>query len=137
MRKFLTKVVIHSRVFSVYIWDNIVEMNAYEESLRAKYYAFPDRYKPELDNPYGSDGFIVPAESEIHLMWGDLYNKELVLRNLAHEVAHAIFWAKDKDDYYKDERLVDACAETYEEIYNAVAYVNKVMEEKDAKLQDR
>lgn len=126
--KYLTKIVIQSTVFNVYIWDDIVAMNAYEESTKKKYMAFPDRYKVDMENPYGSDGFIIPAERAIHLMMGDLYDEKIVLRNLAHEVAHAIFFCKDKDDCYHDEKLVDACAESYEEIYKCVEDVKKSFE---------
>lgn len=126
--KYLTKIVVQSTVFNVYIWDDIVAMNAYEESMKKRYMAFPDRYKVDMENPYGSDGFIIPAERAIHLMMGDLYDEKIVLRNLAHEVAHAIFLCKDKDECFHDEKLVDACAESYEEIYKCVEDVKKSFE---------
>ena len=126
--KYLTKIVIHGVIFNIYIWDDIVAMNAFEERETKRYLAFPDRWKIDMENPYGADGFIIPAKKEIHLVKGDLYDDEIVLRNLAHEVAHAIFWAKNKDDYYKDEKMVDACAETYDEIYKCVEEVRRVIE---------
>ena len=126
--KLLAKIVIQSKVFSVYVWDDIVEMNAYEVETARKYMAFPDRYKFDPEEPYGSDGFIAPASREIHVVKGDLYSDEIVLRNLAHEIAHAIFHVKDKDDYYRDERLVDACAETYEEIGKCITDLRKALE---------
>lgn len=128
--KYLTKIVIQGTVFNIYIWDNIVAMNAFEESMMKKYMAFPDRWKVDMENPYGADGFIIPAKREIHLVKGDLYDEEILLRNLAHEVAHAIFWAKDKDDCYKDEKIVDACAETYAEIYRCIEEVKESLERK-------
>lgn len=126
--KYLTKITVQGIVFNIYLWDDIQAMNAFEESIMKKYMAFPDRWKIDMENPYGADGFIIPAKREIHLMQGDLYDDEIVLRNLAHEVAHAIFWAKDKDDYYKDEKIVDACAETYAEIHRCVEEVKRVIE---------
>lgn len=126
--KLLAKIIIQSKVFSVYVWDDIVAMNAYEVEEAKKYMAFPDRYKFDPEDPYGSDGFIIPASREIHIVKGDLYSDEIMLRNLAHEIAHAIFHCKDKDDYYKDERLVDACAETYEEIYKCIEDVKGAIE---------
>jgi hypothetical protein len=126
--KYLTKLVIQGTVFHIYIWDDIQAMNAFEESMMKKYMAFPDRWKVDMENPYGADGFIIPAKREIHLVQGELYDDEIVLRNLAHEVAHAIFNCKNKDDYYKDEKIVDACAETYAEIYKCVEEVRHVME---------
>ena len=126
--KYLTKIMIQGNMFYIYIWDDIVAMNAFEESVMKKYMAFPDRWKIDMENPYGADGFIIPARQEIHLVKGDLYDDKILLRNLAHEVAHAIFWSKEKDDFYKDEKLVDACAETYEEIYKCVEKVKDVIE---------
>jgi hypothetical protein len=128
--KYLTKIVIQGTVFNIYLWDDIVAMNAYEESMKKRYMAFPERYKIDPDNPYGSDGFIIPAERAIHLMMGDLYDEKIVLRNLAHEVAHAIFFCKDKDDFFNDEKLVDACAESYEEIYKCIEEVRESLERK-------
>lgn len=126
--KFLTKLIIQGELFRVYVWDDIIKMNAYEEECKKKYMAFPERYKIEEDNPYGSDGFITPTEREIHLMGEPLYDEEQLLRNLAHEVAHAIFCCKDKWDFYKDEKIVEACAETYAEIYKCVNNVRKDIE---------
>lgn len=126
--KYLTKIVVQSTVFNIYVWDDIVAMNAYEEELKKKYMAFPERYKVDMENPYGSDGFIEPATRAIHVMKGDLYTEEIMLRNIAHEIAHAIFHCKDKDDYYKDEKIVDACAETYEEIHKCIEDVKRAIE---------
>ena len=82
--KYLTKIVVQGVVFNIYIWNDIVAMNAFEESMMKKYMAFPDRWKVDMENPYGADGFIIPAKREIHLMQGDLYDDGIVLKNLAH-----------------------------------------------------
>ena len=126
--KFLSKLIIQGELFRVYVWNDMVAMNAREEEIKKKYMAFPERYKIEEDNPYGADGFIDPTNREIHLVWGDYYDMEQVLRSLAHEVAHAIFFYKDKYDCYKDEKIVECCAETYAEIYKCVESVRKEIE---------
>ena len=123
----LTKIKIINKFYDIYVWNSLQDMNKYEEEIKRKYMAFPERYKINEDNPYGSDGFIVPMERKIHIFTKYEFEDD-IYKNLAHEIAHAIFDAKDKRDYYEDERLIEACAETYKEIYDCVEQVKAVIE---------
>ena len=135
---FFCQINIMSKPYNIYLWDDITELNKYNEQRESANFAFPERAKTP-EGPYGCDAFCEPDLKEIHIMSTKFHSFEKLKKVLAHEIAHCIFWEKNKKREFEDENLVDSCAETYDEIYQGIEcfqavydaeYITKVGEEK-------